>query len=202
MLDAQKVFLANMRDADALTGIHNYLSRTVVAPMSFDDLLRSKIVYSVSAFDKLIHDLIRVGMVQIYTGRRVPTPKYLAEPITLSTVQQLATTSTPPPEVVFEQAIQSKLKTLSFQDPDKVADGLSYIWNENQKWQRIAGGISIPEKTARTTLRLIAARRNAIVHEADMDPITGSKLPITKVESDDVFSFLLNVGNEICRLVA
>lgn len=202
MLNAQTVFLANMRDATALTEIYDYLKRTVVAPMSFDDLLRSKIVYSVSAFDKLMHDLIRGGMVQIYTGKRAPTPKYLAEPITLSVAQQLATTSTPPPEVIFEQAIQAKLKTLSFQDPDKLADGLSYIWKESQKWQRIAAGIGMPEKTARTTLRLIAVRRNAIVHEADMDPFTGSKLPITKAESDDVVSFLLNVANEICRLLA
>lgn len=201
MLNAQKVFLSNMRDADALTGIYDYLSRTVVAPMSFDDLLRSKIVYAVSAFDKFIHDLIRVGMVQTYTGKRTPTPKYLGVPIPLSTAQQLATTSTPPPEVVFEQAIQSKLRTLSFQDPDKVADGLSYIWAENSKWQRIAAGIGIPEGTARTTLRLIAVRRNVIVHEADMDPITGSKLSITKTESDDIVSFLLKVGNEIYRLV-
>jgi len=201
MLNAQKVFLSNMRDADALTGIYDYLTNTVVTPMSFDDLLRSKIVYSVSAFDKFMHDLIRVGMVQTYTGKRPPTPKYLAVPIPLSTAQQLATTSTPPPEVVFEQAIQSKLRTLSFQDPDKIADGLSYIWAENSKWQRIAVGIGLPENTARTTLRLIAVRRNAIVHEADMDPITGSKLAITRTESDDVVSFLLKVGNEICRLV-
>lgn len=202
MPKAQTVFHSNMSDADALTAIYDYLSQTVVAPISFDDLLRSKIVYAVSAFDKLIHDLIRLGMVETYTGKRAPTPKYLAEPITLSIAQQLATALTPPPEVVFEQAIQSKLKTLSFQDPDKVADGLSYIWAESQKWRRIASGIGIPEATVRTTLRLIAVRRNAIVHEADMDPITCSKLPITKGESDDVVSFLIKVGNEICRLVA
>lgn len=202
MPDAQTVFRANMRDADALTSIYDYLTGIVAAPVSYDDLLRSKIVYSVSAFDKLVHDLIRIGMVQIYLGKRAPTQKYLAEPIPLSTAQQLSIATTPPPEVIFEQAIQSKLKTLSFQDPDKVADGLSYVWGETQKWQRIAAGIGLQEKTARTTLRLIATRRNSIVHEADMDPTTSTKLAISKGECDDVGDFILKLGDEICRHVA
>ncbi|MEP6933807.1 MAG: hypothetical protein ABI988_07715 [Nitrospirota bacterium] len=189
-----------MRDADALTGVYDYLM-TVAVPMSFDDLLRSKIVYSVSAFDKLIHDLIRVGMVEIFMGKRQSTPKYLAEPIPLRVAQQLRITSTPPPELLFEQTVRAKLKALSFQDPDKVSDGLSYIWNEDYKWQRIATIIGRDEKIARTTLKLITARRNSIVHEADMDPTTHSKLPITRAESNGVASFLLDVGNAVCQLV-
>ncbi|MEO8339507.1 MAG: hypothetical protein ABI604_07265, partial [Nitrospirota bacterium] len=89
----------------------------------------------------------------------------------------------------------------SFQDPDKVSDGLSYIWNEDYKWQRIATIIGRDEKIARTTLKLITARRNSIVHEADMDPTTHSKLPITRAESNGVASFLLDVGNAVCQLV-
>lgn len=201
MHNSKNHFASNMLDAGALNGIHDYLSQHVTVPMSFDDLLRSKIVYAVSAFDKLIHDLITVGMVQIYVGMRAPTPKYLAESISLLTAQKLAAATPPPPEVVFEEAIRSKLKLLSFQDPDRVADGLSYIWNENHKWQRIAAGIGLSEQTTRTTLRLIVTRRNAIVHEADSDPISGSKLPITRTESDNVVSFLTDVGHRICDLV-
>lgn len=201
MPNAQATFLDNMRDADNLTAIYDYLSQNVSVPMSFDDLLRSKIVYAVSAFDKLIHDLIRVGMVDIFAGRRAATPKYATEPIPLSFAQQLATATTPPAEVIFEQLVRSKLKSISFQDPDKVADGLSYIWNESQKWQRISAGVGIPVDEVRTKLKLIVARRNSIVHEADMDPITNTKYPITKPDSDDTASFLLKIGNEICRLV-
>jgi RiboL-PSP-HEPN len=190
-----------MRSAGDLAEVYDYLNNTVAAPMSFDDLLRSKIVYSISAFDKLIHDRIRIGMVQIFAGKRPSTAKYLGESISLSIAKQLATTSTPPAELVFEQAIQAKLKIVSFQDPDKVTDGLSYIWNETQKWKRISAGIGMDEQSARTTLKLIVARRNAIVHEADMDPTTGLKLPITKTECDDAANFLLRLGTEISRLV-
>lgn len=202
MHNARATFIANMRDADALIGIYDYLAGTVGEAISFDDLLRSRIVYSVSAFDKLLHDLIRIGIVQTYIGSRTATPKFQNEPIPLSVAQQLSSTVTPPPEVLFEQIVRAKLKILSFQDPDKLSDGLSYIWAEPQKWQRISARVGIPDGTAKTTLRLIANRRNAIVHEADLDPITGQKISISRIESDDISDFLLNVGNAICDLVA
>lgn len=201
MHNAKAVFSANMRDADALVGIHDYLSKSVGEAISFDDLLRSRVVYSVSAFDKLIHDLIRIGMIQTYVGIRAATPKYQNEPISLSVAQQLSSATTPPPEVLFEQIVRAKLKIVSFQDPDKLSDGLSYIWCETQKWQKISARINIPESVAKTTLRLIANRRNSIVHEADLDPVTGQKISISKMESDEVSNFILNLGNAIFDLV-
>ena len=59
MPDALTVFRANMGEADALTGLYDYLTGAVRGPFSFDDLLRSKFVYAVGAFDKLIHDIVR-----------------------------------------------------------------------------------------------------------------------------------------------
>lgn len=202
MLNSLSAFRANMNDVDALTGLYDYLSDTISAPISFDDLLRSKIVYAVSAFDKLIHDIIRIGMVEIYMGKRPPTPKFLSEPIPMSVVQQLTSLTTPPPEVIFSQAIRTKLKTLSFQDPEKVADGLSYIWPENQKWQKIAAEIGKDDKVTRTTLKVITTRRNAIVHEADIDPVSDLKLPISRIEANDVATFLREVGEAIHKLVS
>lgn len=200
MPDALVVFRANMGDADALTALYDYLSGTIVGPLSFDDLLRSKFVYAVSAFDKLIHDVVRQGMVDIYTGARPPTAKYLAEPIPMAVVQQLITPATPPPELVFEQTIRAKLKILSFQDPDKVSDGLAYFWNENQKWQKIAAAIGADEKVTRTTLKVIATRRNSIVHEADIDPVSETKRPISRGEVEDVATLIRKVGEAIHAL--
>lgn len=200
MPDALAVFRANMADADALTVLHDYLTGTVGGPLSFDNLLRSKFVYAVSAFDKLVHDIVRQGMVEIYTGARPPTAKYLSEPISLAVAQQLAASTTPPPEVVFEQTIRTRLKLLTFQDPDKVSDGLAYIWNEGQKWQKIAIAIGADEKVTRTTLKVISNRRNSIVHEADIDPVTETKLPINRSEVEDVATLLRKVAEAIYAL--
>jgi hypothetical protein len=197
MPDALTVFRANMGDADALTSLYDFLTESVGGPLNFDDLLRSKFVYAVSAFDKLIHDIVRQGMVEIYLGRRPPTPRYLAEPVPMSVAVQLITPSAAPSEVVFEQTVRAKLKTLSFQDPDKVSDGLAYIWNEAQKWQKIASAIGLDDKVTRTTLKVIATRRNSIVHEADIDPVSETKFPIGRNEVEDVSTLLRKVGEAI-----
>jgi hypothetical protein len=201
MNNAHSLFERNMQDADSLSEIYGFLKRTVIAPTPYEDLLRSKIVYCISAFDKLLHDLITEGMVQSYAGKRPPTKKYLSELLSIENIEKLKSASTPPAEIIFRQIIQSKLKTSSFQDPTKVADGLSYIWAEEHKWRAISAGVGLKEDIAKTTLKLIVGRRNAIVHEADMDPITNEKLSITEQDCQDSFNFIYKIGSEIFRLV-
>jgi hypothetical protein len=178
------------------------LTTHVKAPMSFDDLLRFQIVYSVSAFDKLMHDLVRIGMVAIFTGTRAPTSKYLAEKISMSAYGALSAATIPPKEYYFEQEVITKLRIIAYQSPDNVADGLSYIWDEKHKWQKIAAVMLISEDEAKTQLRLIIDRRNKIVHEADVDIATGVKFTISKSDCETTTSFLEKCGEEIVKLVA
>ena len=53
--------------------LYDYLDNIVKPPYDYSDLLRWQWAQSVSALDKLIHDLIRIGMVQTYQGLRTPT---------------------------------------------------------------------------------------------------------------------------------
>ena len=50
---------------------------------------------------------------------------------------------------------------------------------------------------AKTTLKTISARRNQIVHDADIDIATGKKYSIEKTETEDVADFILNCGTAI-----
>lgn len=201
MLNAKGVFHKNIRQANELGGLYDHLSNLVDIPEQFDDLLRSQIVYAVSALDKLMHDLIRIGMVKMFENQRPSTSKYLSETVAIQHLPALAASAVPPPPVRFEEIVREKLSKLSFQDPTKIADGLSYIWNENQKWQQIALGLGMSDEDAKRKLRLIATRRNAIVHEADLDPVTNKKQTITRAEATDIANFLLALGNRICDLV-
>jgi RiboL-PSP-HEPN len=201
MYSALMLFKANMEEVKNLTFLYEYLETSIKSPLSFDDLLRSQIVYSVSAFDKLIHDIIRMGIMEIFTSRRQPTPKYLAESISTSIYNDLISATFPPKEYIFEQAIIKKLKAFSYQDPEKVSEGLSYIWEEKQKWQKIAFRMAIDDKTAKTTLKLITSRRNSIVHESDIDPSTNQKYLISKSECQSITEFLYKCGEAIVDLV-
>ncbi len=201
MHNALNLFRKNIEEAKSLTLVYEHLESSLLVPLSFDDLLRAQVVYSVSAFDKLMHDLIRIGMVEIFMGTRPTTPQYLAEPITISTYSELISATFPPKEFVFEQAIIRKLKTVSYQTPDNVAKGLSYIWNEPQKWQKIATNMVMETETVKTELKLIVDQRNRIVHEADINPLTNQKYSITKSDSQFVTDFLQKAGEAIYTLV-
>lgn len=201
MLNARGVFQNNIRQANDLGALYDYLGNAVPIPEQFDDLLRSQVVNAVSAFDKLMHDLIRIGMVRIFENQRPSTGKYLSEAVAIQHLQGLSAGAVPPPPVRFEEIVREKLSRLSFQDPTKIADGLSYIWNENQKWQQIAQGLGMSDEDAKRKQRLIVTRRNAIVHEADLDPVTNQKQTIARLEATDISNFLLTLGNRICDLV-
>ena len=198
---AVAAFNASIHDARSLTALYDFLTSTVHSPYSYDDLLRSQIVYSVGAFDKLIHELMRIGMVATFLGIRPATAKYQAETISIQFHVTLSAATVPPREILFEQEIGRKLKILSFQDPSKVADGLAYIWEEKDKWLRIAGAMGLSVDDAKTTMKLIVGRRNAIVHESDSDPLSNIKNSITRAQCKDITDFIELCGHSIAQLV-
>ena len=201
MLDALDRFMAGLSKARDMSALFDVLTITVKGPFSFEDLLRSQLVYTISAFDKLIHDLVRIGMVSCYTGTKKTTRKFHSETISIELHNQLATASLPPKEVVFEQEMYKRLKVLSFQDPDKVADGLSYIWEERHKWDCIGREMNRPGVDVRTELRLIVNRRNAIVHESDLDPLSHERMDIDRDAISRSTDFIDQCGNAIYRRV-
>ncbi|QAU23161.1 hypothetical protein EO087_03450 [Dyella sp. M7H15-1] len=127
MLNAKRIFHHNIQQAVELGVLYDHLSSMVTIPEQLDDLLRSQIVNAVSAFDKLMHDLIRIGMVRIFENQRLSTSKYLSETVAMQHLPGLVVDAIPPPAVRFEEIIREKLSKFSFQEPTKIADGLSYI---------------------------------------------------------------------------
>lgn len=201
MNNALSVFRDNLANVRELSSLYEYLTANVIVPMSFDDLLRFQIVYSVSALDKLIHDLVRIGMVDTFLGKRTPTAKYLSESISMNAYNLLNAATIPPKEYIFEQEIIKKQRAFSYQFPEKISEGLSYIWDESHKWKKISGNMAIDENKAKTTLKLIVDRRNMIVHEADIDIVTSIKYKITATDCSDAVSFIEKCGEEITKLV-
>jgi hypothetical protein len=201
MYSSLAAFRNNIASVRELATLHDYLCANLKSPMTFDDLLRFQIVYSVSALDKLIHDIIRIGMVQTFIGSRPATSKYLAERISMGAYVNLSSATIPPKEYYFEQEIISKLGIVAYQSPDNIADGLSYIWDEKHKWQKIAAAMALKEDQARTQLKLIVDRRNKIAHEADVDITSGGKFAISKSDCESTVIFIEKCGEEIVKLV-
>ncbi|MDP9561394.1 UNVERIFIED_ORG: hypothetical protein J2740_002601 [Rhizobium nepotum] len=200
MLNALSVFQRSITESRNQSALFQHITGQHI-PFNVDDLLRGQVVTSMAAFDKLMHDIIRIGMLQIFSGTRPPTAKYLAEAIDMQTHEAIKSATLPPPELIFEQAVVRKLSRFSFQDPVKVSDGLSLIWDEKQKWEKIGGILGKTATISQTELKLIAQRRNAIVHESDMDPVTHAKTPIQASDAEDITGFLSGCGTAIHSLV-
>lgn len=188
-------------DSGRLRSLHRHCIENLQLPGEYDDLLRMSVVYSMSALDRLIHDIVIKNMVEIFVGRRRPTAKYLAEGISLEDHVTLISSSVPPPEIIFEGVVRRKLSHLSFMDPSKMADALSLVWAEEHKWQTISNSIGRNQQQVKTELRNIFQRRNAIVHEADKDVITNAKLALLPSDAERIENFLSDLGEAIYALV-
>lgn len=168
----------------------------------YEELNRLKLVWGLSAFDRLLHDLIREGVMEIFVGKRNPTQKYRGETIPISIMIDIYNKDLIPASEDFKTAIYTKLKTISYQSPEKIADGLSFIWDEKQKWKKLADKFgNITDKDIKSRLTLITTRRNFIVHEADRNPVTLEKYPLTDDEVNSNVIFLEKLGNAICDCV-
>lgn len=200
MLRAYNQFRESITSAKELGILYTHLSEQLKFPVDLSDLLRMQWIYSVSALDKLVHELVRIGMLEIFSGSRPATAKFNSFSISYSTYGNMKI-PIPPPQHWFEQEIIQKNKLLSFQDPKNISDALSYIWREEHKWQKIALFIGANENSIKTKLRNIVGRRNQMVHEADINPITNLRSQIDLLDTNDVIYFIESIGNALVSLV-
>lgn len=200
MTNAFHCFRTLMQDTRNSSVLYNYLHDVVKPPYDYSDLLRWQWVQSVSALDKLIHDLIRIGMRESFDGSRPATAKFLNFAITITAFQQIKQSPLAAP-LSFEQFVTSKNKTLSFQEPVKIADGLAYIWDEQNKWKYISTQMGRSEEDVKTELKNISIRRNQIVHEGDYVASGYSRQTIEKIDTDEVIDFIEQLGTAIYNLV-
>lgn len=125
MLQSHKRFVKLVQDTQNVETLYNYFENSVV-PVDISDLLRWQWVQCISAFDKFVHDVVRVGMVEIFLENRTPTPKYNTFQIDIQTYGDMINNIIDA-SLIFERKIILKHGFLAFQDPSKVADALSIM---------------------------------------------------------------------------
>lgn len=195
MLQSHKRFVKLVQDTQNVETLYNYFEHSVV-PVDISDLLRWQWVQCISAFDKFVHDVVRVGMVEIFLGNRTPTPKYNTFQIDIQTYGDMINNIIDA-SLIFERKIILKHGFLAFQDPSKVADALSYIWNENDKWGKISNLMGMSKDDCTTYLRNIVIRRNQIVHEGDYTDSLSRRQDIFLQDVIDIRDYILKLGQAI-----
>jgi hypothetical protein len=195
MHEAQKRFGANIGRARDLRALFLNLKVSTAGTLDLTDILRASIVSAVSAFDTFIHEIARIGMVEIFQKARPQTDAFSRFSISMESV--LLVVATPTDTKWLEDEIRKQHSWLSFQQPDKVADAIR-LFCAKELWKEVGNHLGIDPKSAKTRLALIVDRRNKIAHEADMDPTSpGSRWPIDELLVQDAIDTLEQIGNAI-----
>jgi hypothetical protein len=202
MMDAINVFYALVKQNELLGALYMYLSIQRI-PLDFTDLLRWQWAVSVAALDKFIHDVIRIGMIEVFEGRRPATPKSKSFKLTLQNYIDFKAADNPIIDLTNEFDRQNSIVT--YQHPDKIVDGLSLIWDEPHKWEVIRENFSSPISAddLKTKLKNIITRRNQIVHQCDcLSPtLPLEQQPISSKDVEDVTLFLIELVRAIDKSI-
>lgn len=195
-IDQFRVNIVRVRN---LGVIYNTLNAQTTAAIDLSDILRSELVMAVSALDHYIHEIVRLGMLEIYRGTRPETSAFLRFQISLEGVRQVV--SAPTSDNWLDNEIRERHSWRSFQQANHIADAIRLI-SDISLWEQVSNYLGIPTQDVRQQLNFIADRRNKIVYEADMDPTPyDTQWPIDEVLVDDAINFIEQIAETIYDLL-
>ena len=197
MLDILEQFRENIRRVNALGGLYDVLSQQATSAPDLTDLLRSQIVMAVSALDHYVHEITRVGMLEVYDGKRPQTPAFLRFQVTMEATLQ-GIVSGQQNDGWLDEEIRKKHGYLAFQHPDRIADAVR-LFSTRELWTSVASELNLEIDDVKTQLRLIIDRRNQIAHEADLDSRLpgGNRFSISPSDTKKTIDFIQDVGEAI-----
>lgn len=205
MKTAHDLFKRQMQDLRTVGKLYDRHIATATPDdaMVFDELLRWIWVQSVSALDKLVHDLVLAGMIECYRGVRTVVTKKMQEfPFPYKDISALHTLQEPDRISTLARSIVVRNSIFSFQDPGKISDALALISDKPSKWDLIANKSGcLRSEDVQKKLRNIVVRRNQIAHQGDFMPQNQARQTINKADAEDVRSFIEQIGDAIYEIV-
>lgn len=188
-------FEQNLGRASEMIDLEQSVGRITTSAVDLSDLLRSALVAGVSALDFFVHEYVREGMLNIYTGSRPPTDAYNAFVVPMSAVN--IAISSPGNTVWFDEVVREAHGWKSFQHPDKIKAAVRLI-STKELWHEVSDELSSDVPTVKSELVAIVDRRNKIAHEADMDPTyPGTLWPINEPLVRHALAFLGAIARAI-----
>ena len=202
MLSPIEQFRENMASSEiSRWALHTAFGQLTTPAVDLTDLLRAQIVMIVSALDHYIHEITRVGMLEVYDGERSQTHAFLRFQVTLDAAMKGISESSE--NGWLDTEIRERHGHLAFQHPDKIADAVR-LFSSCELWPSIAAQFNLTAEDVKNHLRAIINRRNQIAHEADLDPSypgTGNRWPISPSDITNTLDFILDVCEAIHSVV-
>ena len=197
-IDLFRISIARVRD---LIAVHNSLKAQTSNVLDISDMLRSALVLAVSALDYYIHEVVRIGMLEIHRGERPEPPAFSGFQISLGNARA-GINAGQNIDSWLEDEIRQRHSYKSFQQPNAIADAVRLICDK-KLWEEVSINMGSPAKDIKQQLSLIVDRRNKIAHEADIDPSypIGDRWPIDELLVNEAVDFLEQVVESIHKIL-
>ena len=197
-IDLFRISMARVRD---LIAVHNSLKAQASSVLDLSDMLRAALVLAVSALDYYIHEVVRIGMLEIHRGERPEPPGFSAFQISLGSAR-LGINAGQNIDSWLEDEIRQRHSYKSFQQPEAIADAIRLICDK-KLWEEVSTNMSRRAKDIKQQLNLIVTRRNKIAHEADIDPTLsiGNRWPIDELLVNEAVDFIEQVVDSIHNIL-
>jgi len=201
MISALNQFKGNIQYVKNLNAIYTGLTNQVTSAIDLSDILRAELVFGVSALDSFIHELVRIGMVEIFKNNRSTTNSFNNFMVSMEHLTTIINNSSPTErEALFSQEIRNRLSWRSFQRSSKISEAIK-LMSDVGLWDEVGNYLSTPPEDVKNRLDIIVERRDKIAHEADIDPTYNTKWPINEVMVNDSIVFLENLAEAIYKSI-
>jgi len=196
-IDLFRISIARVR---ALIAVHNSLKAQASSVLDLSDMLRAALVLAVSALDYYIHEVVRIGMLEIHRGQRPEPPAFSRFQISLGSART-GINAGQNIDSWLEDEIRQRHSYKSFQQPNAIADAIRLICDK-KLWEEVStnmGRVAQDAEDIKNQLSLIVDRRNKIAHEADIDPTLsiGNRWPIDELLVNETVDFIEQVVESI-----
>ena len=198
MHSALQQFRTNLLRARELGMLAAAVTQITTTAIDVSDIWRAQIVLGVSALDYLIHELARIGMIEISKGVRPKTDAFSKFQLPLEAVDRALSGQSN--ESWLGDIVREKHSWLSFQSPDKIADAIRFI-SPKKLWEEVGRELNLTASDVKLRLEVIVDRRNKIAHEADMDPANpGFRWPINQQMASDALDEIEHVAEAVFKV--
>lgn len=165
-----------------------------------EDLLRSQIVFSMSALDYYLHEITRYSILKMFNGEKEKTKNYETFIVSLKVVEEALKN----PERVdwLEEEIHHRHSNKTFMGSSNIKEVLK-LNSTKEVYRNVAAKIDDNQAFTKEMLDEIYKRRNQIVHQSDSQLASNQMnlITIEEVEKYVIFieKFILYVHDEIVQ---
>lgn len=173
----------NLDYARDLTQAGSHFERLQLGAFEIADIYRAAWTQAVAALDHWVHEEIAERLLHLAERPDIARPRHYPDiQLPLEAIEQIRRGDLSARSAVDAYYVQKDLSRATYQDPDRIREGLRMVADVNDLWQRVAvllderagNGRSAQGKDVIDHMREIVRRRNKIVHEYDQDPASAT----------------------------